>query len=47
MGEKKRSRSLDVTIGVRRPDLWRKGGEEYVKQDFHKIVRIPDNGPVR
>ncbi|MBO7500340.1 MAG: prepilin-type N-terminal cleavage/methylation domain-containing protein [Fibrobacterales bacterium] len=47
VGEKKRSRSLDVTIGVRRPDLWRKGGEEYVKQDFHKIVRIPDNGPVR
>ena len=47
VGEKKRSRSLDLTVGVRRGDMWQKHGVEYVVQDYRKIIRIPDNGPVR
>ena len=47
VGEKERTRSLDVTVGVRRRDMWQKHGVEYVVQDYHKIIRIPDNGPVR
>ena len=47
VGEKERSRSLDLTVGVRRPDLWQKGGASYVVKDYRKIIRIPDNGPVR
>ena len=46
-GERERTRSLDVTVGVRRPDLWQKGGASYVVKDYRKIIRIPDNGPVR
>ena len=47
VGEKERSRSLDVTIGVRRKDMRQKNEVEYAVHDYHKIIRIPDNGPVR
>ena len=47
VGEKERSRSPDVTIGVRRKDMRQKNEVEYAVHDYHKIIRIPDNGPVR
>ena len=45
IAEKERSRSLDVTLTVSRSDLWRNNGA--LLQTFRKLIKIPNNGPLR
>jgi len=45
VAQKERSKSLDLTLTVRRSDFWQNNGSRL--QTFRKIIRIPNNGPLR
>lgn len=45
--EKERSKSFDIEMTVRRSDAQQKHGRAYLEQSFRKIVKIPNNGPIR